>query len=192
MTLILFLIVLAILVFVHEVGHFVAAKIARMRVDEFGIGFPPTIASVQKGETKYALNIIPLGGYVKIFGESPSESEAGSLTDSRSFVSKNRGLQAMVLIAGILFNLIFAWMLYSVGFMTGMPTPTGGVLSEDLKDPKFLVISLYPDGPAEKAGVKSGDEIIFVGTEEEKVDPLTPATVRQFISTHPEQEITRS
>ncbi|OHA34505.1 MAG: hypothetical protein A2928_04255 [Candidatus Taylorbacteria bacterium RIFCSPLOWO2_01_FULL_45_15b] len=189
MTLILFLIVLAILVFVHEVGHFVAAKIARMRVDEFGIGFPPTIASVQKGETKYALNIIPLGGYVKIFGESPSESEAGSLTDSRSFVSKNRGLQAMVLIAGILFNMIFAWGLVSLGFMTGMPTASGGAPVTELKNPRLLVISLYPEGPAEIAGMKVGDELTFVGTPAESVAALEPQPVREFISSHPNEPI---
>ena len=69
MTIALFIIVLAVLIFAHEVGHFLAAKSVGVRVDEFGIGFPPRIFSVRKGETVYSLNLFPIGGFVKIFGE---------------------------------------------------------------------------------------------------------------------------
>lgn len=76
-SILIFLVVLVVLILVHEWGHFIAAKKTGMRVDEFGIGFPPTICSRQVGETKYSLNALPIGGYVKIFGEDGSEGEIG-------------------------------------------------------------------------------------------------------------------
>jgi regulator of sigma E protease len=85
-TIILFLIILAALIFVHELGHFTAAKIFGIRVDEFAIGFPPQIVSKKIGETKYAINLIPFGGYVKIFGENPDEESIAGADSTRSFV----------------------------------------------------------------------------------------------------------
>ena len=73
MSIILFLIALAVLVFVHELGHFLVAKKSGIRVDEFAIGFPPRIFGWTRGETKYVFNLIPFGGYVKIFGENPDD-----------------------------------------------------------------------------------------------------------------------
>ena len=82
-TTILFLIVLSVLVFVHELGHFLAAKFFKIRVDEFAIGFPPKVFSFKKGETTYALNALPLGGYVKIHGENPEDTTDPN--DQRNF-----------------------------------------------------------------------------------------------------------
>src|SRR3954465_12839212 len=96
-SIVLFLIVLAVLVFVHELGHFVVAKLSGIRVDEFAIGFPPRLFSFKKGETNYSINLIPFGGYVKMFGENPDEASLSGPDSARSFVNKNRGIQALVL-----------------------------------------------------------------------------------------------
>lgn len=188
MTIIIFLLVLGVLVFVHELGHFLAAKISKMRVDEFALGFPPRLFSIKKGETKYSINLLPLGGYVKIFGESPDPAKSEE-KDPRSFVSKNRGLQTFVLLAGILFNILFAWGLFSYGFITGIPTSSSAAPSERLENPRLLILSTYPDSPAQKVGLRSGDEILFVGTDSDKVEMINQDTVSQFINSHPGKDI---
>ena len=85
MSIILFIIILGILIFVHEFGHFIVAKKSGIRVDEFAIGFPPKIFSWVRGGTRYALNLIPFGGYVKIFGENP-EDESLDPNSKDSFI----------------------------------------------------------------------------------------------------------
>ena len=119
MTIILFLVVLAILIFVHELGHFMVAKKSGIRVDEFAIGFPPKVFSWIKGETKYVLNLIPFGGYVKIFGENPDDESMTGADSKRSFVNAKKWKQVCVLLAGVGMNVIFAWILISVSFMFG-------------------------------------------------------------------------
>src|SRR3989344_4879144 len=122
MSIIIFLIILAILVLVHEFGHFIVAKMCGIRVDEFGLGFPPRIFSVKLGETRYTLNLIPFGGFVKIFGENSHVESLSEADKSRSFIHKNRFIQAMVLVAGVAFNMIFAWLVISLGFSIGLPS----------------------------------------------------------------------
>src|ERR1700733_10588920 len=99
-----FLIVIVVLILVHELGHFIVAKLSGMRVDEFGIGYPPRALTLGKiGETEYTLNWLPFGGFVRIYGEDGlSETEA----TPRAFSSKPRILQALVLIAGIVMNVL--------------------------------------------------------------------------------------
>ncbi len=114
-TTILFIIVLGILILVHELGHFIFAKKTGMFVEEFAIGFPPRIFSKQFGETKYSIGLIPLGGFCKIKGEDSENKDA----NSRDFTKKPKWAQALVIIGGVLFNLIFAWILFSITFMIG-------------------------------------------------------------------------
>src|SRR5579872_3290406 len=111
MTIVIFIIIIAVLIFVHELGHFSLAKLFHIRVDEFAIGFPPKLASIKKGETVYALNLLPFGGYVKIFGEDPTEE--GVTESKNSFIGKRSSIQAAVMLGGIAFNIIFAWLLLS-------------------------------------------------------------------------------
>jgi len=122
MSVIIFLIALTVLVFVHELGHFLVAKWAGIRVDEFAIGFPPRLFSWQRGETRYSINLLPFGGFVKIFGENPDEASISGPDSTRSFVNKHRGLQAAVLVAGVAANVIFAWLLISISLMLGLTT----------------------------------------------------------------------
>src|SRR5688572_11307139 len=97
LSIILFILVLAGLILIHELGHFAAAKFFGIRVDEFSIGFPPRLFSVQKGETKYSLGLLFIGGYVRIHGEDPDEA-AG---DPRALSSRSRWVQALVVCAGV-------------------------------------------------------------------------------------------
>ena len=88
MSIIIFIIILAILIFVHELGHFLVAKKSGIRVDEFGLGFPPKIFAKKLGNTVYTLNAIPFGGFVKIFGEDPHSEEIKEEDRHTSFFYK--------------------------------------------------------------------------------------------------------
>ena len=167
MTIILFLIVLAVLIFVHELGHFIVAKKSGIRVDEFAIGFPPKIFSWTRGETKYVLNLIPFGGYVKIFGENPDEESISGEDSARSFVKAKKWKQVTVLFAGILFNIIFAWLLISTSFMFGSIVPVGAETSNYSKyitESQVILTSILTDSPADRAGLRQGDILLTVGT----------------------------
>ena len=163
-TIILFLIVLAILIFVHELGHFLSAKFFGIRVDEFAIGFPPQIISWKKGETKYVLNLIPFGGYVKIFGENPDEESINGTDSKRSFVNAKRWKQAIVLLSGIFMNIVFAWILISVSFNIGLLTSVEDQFRDQAQNVVVMVTSVQKDSPAEKAGLKSGDKILSISS----------------------------
>lgn len=166
MSIVIFIIILAVLIFAHELGHFLFAKIFRIRVDEFALGFPPTLLSKKIGETRYALNLIPFGGYVKIHGENPSEEpEADS---ERSMINKPKYIQALVLIAGILFNIILAWVLISISLASGLPTAIQGTVNPKYVQNVHVVIAdVIPNSPAEQAGIKKGDALIGNTTVEE-------------------------
>ena len=172
MTIILFLIILAVLVFVHELGHFTAAKYFGIRVDEFAIGFPPTIWSKQKGETKYSLNIIPFGGYVKIFGENPDDESMSGEDSARSLVNAPKWKQTIVLLAGIFMNIIFAWILISISFNIGLLTSIQDQYKNQARDVSVMVLSIAKDSPAFHAGMQEGDDIIAIRSD--KAEVLNP------------------
>ncbi len=161
-TTLLFLLVLSILVFVHELGHFLVAKLFKVRVDEFAIGFPPRIFSFKKGETEYALNSLPLGGYVKIHGENPDDSH--DKYDKRNFQNISWWKQVLILSAGVVFNLLFAWLLMSMSLFIGTSK-----VALDGVDPKYiqsdrqvLIHEVLKGSPAEKAGLVPGDYIVSI------------------------------
>lgn len=178
-TFLIFFVVLAALVFVHEVGHFLVAKASGIRVDEFGLGFPPRLFAKKKGETVYSLNAIPFGGFVKIFGEDGAHGAAAH--DPRSFARKHRGLQALTVVAGVLFNFLFAWKLFTIGFMIGLPTPAEpGTPPEETST---IVSEVLPGSPAETAGIRRGDRIVFVaGIKEARQDYPTPDDVHGLVA----------
>ncbi len=155
MSFITLIIVISILVFVHELGHFIAAKLSKVRVDEFAIGFPPKLFSFKWGETLYTVNLILLGGFVKIFGETPDADSIAGPDSGRSFVNKNRGLQAIILIAGIAMNIAFAWILLSGSLMLGVREATD---NPELAS-SVLVAEVVQGSPAERAGLIANDVI---------------------------------
>ncbi len=162
MTVVIFLIVLAILIFVHELGHFLFARMAGIRVDEFALGFGPKIFSFKKGETVYALNLIPFGGYVKIFGENPDEESIIGKDSGRSFVHAKKIHQILTLSAGVLFNFIFAWILITLSFNFGVLASYESYpkYTNLMSDPRITITYVSENSPAQKSGLKPGDAIL--------------------------------
>jgi regulator of sigma E protease len=151
----IFIVVLVLLILVHELGHFVVAKLSRMRVDEFGIGFPPRALRIAKvGETEYTLNWLPLGGFVRIYGE-----DGAHVSEPRSFPARPRILQALVLVAGIAMNLLFAYVLITGALITGTPRALSADEIARASDLQLAVANVLPGSPAEGAGVMPGDVI---------------------------------
>src|SRR6476660_8707770 len=119
-TLLAFAFVLGVLVFVHELGHFLAAKRVGIRVLKFQLGFNPTIISVRRGDTEYGIGALPLGGFVKMAGESPEEAHEGRPDE---FMSKSKWQRFQVLIMGPAMNLLLAFVLTAVVLYQGAEVP---------------------------------------------------------------------
>ncbi|MBD3299499.1 MAG: RIP metalloprotease RseP [candidate division Zixibacteria bacterium] len=144
--------VLGVLIFVHELGHFLVAKWAGIKVERFSLGFPPKMIGKTVGETEYCLSWVPLGGYVKMAGENPEESEITG--DPREFMSKSVGTRFWVIAAGPLMNFVAAVLIFI------------GVLwlhGRDVPDPNSVIVGpVIEDGPADQVGIQSGDAILAV------------------------------
>lgn len=191
MSIILFIIILAALILVHELGHFIAAKRAGVRVDEFGIGFPPRLWQKKIGETVYSVNAFPIGGFVKIFGEDPNEESMNGKDSSRSLTHKKRYVQAWIIGAGVVFNLLFAWILISFGFMAGLPySVDDSKYGSRVQNPQLTITQVMPNTPAEKAGLKGGDIIIDLVSDKDSLGNPRVETTQKFIASHEEITLT--
>ena len=187
MSVILFFVVLVVLIVVHELGHFLAAKLAGIRVDEFGLGFPPKLFGRRLGETEYSINALPFGGFVKIFGENLNDESQNGPDRARSFVHKQKWVQAAVLVAGVFCNLLLAWGLFTLGFMLGMPTSVEEAKGRVLTDVRLVATSILPDSPAASAGIKIGDRLRSLSESGEVIELKSPEDVSAFISSHGEK-----
>ncbi len=176
LTAIIFIIVLGVLIFVHELGHFLAARASGIRVDAFKIGFGPRIIHWKKGETEYGINLIPFGGFVKIHGENPDEESISGPDAGRSFVNKPRWKQVMVLVAGVTFNFLFAWLLYTGAFLSGVTATSDGFEKyvDRFENNRIMITYVSADSPAGKAGFVVGDVIKLV------VKPASVSTSDSF------------
>lgn len=190
MSIIIFLIVLAVLILAHEFGHFIVAKKSGVRVDEFGLGFPPKLFSTKRGETMYSVNLIPFGGFVKIFGENPDEDSLSGPESERSFIRKPKLIQAAIISAGVFFNFLLAWLLLSFGFLAGLPVslddlPKGAIVKEE----RLVISGIAKKSPAEEAGLLEGDAILFLKDREGAVAQKTPSGIQSFIALREGEEL---
>jgi len=210
MNILIFLVILLILVVSHEFGHFIVAKLNKIRVDEFSFGFPPKLFGKKIGETTYNFNLLPLGGYVKIFGENLDEAdllEVGFMdkektperveSEQRSMANKPKYIQAFVLLAGVAMNFLVAWILFSVGFISGLPTSVGAVPKGAIVENQAITItSVSPNSPAEKGGIKTGDKILSLDTKTDSTkllsSNLNTDNIQNFVKSHGEEEVTVS
>jgi len=147
-----FIIVLGVLIFVHEFGHFITAKLFNIKVLKFSLGFGPQIVAKQFGETEYRIGILPLGGYVKMLGEQPGEEISGEDRD-RSFSDQPVFKRFLVVLAGPLFNLLSAILIFFFIFaIVGLPQPIPGT----------EIGQVAEQSPAQKAGFLPGDIITAI------------------------------
>jgi regulator of sigma E protease len=186
--------ILGLLVFVHEFGHFITAKWAGIRVEEFGMGFPPTLVSIRKRErggwevmwfgrsreidtsstlnplygtsggpsrnradasdrTMYSLNLLPIGGFVRLSGEMGDAYDENGIYDPKSFAAKSAGKRLIVLVAGVVMNFLLAIVLFTVAYTGGQPVGNS---------PEPIIGSLESGSPAQLAGLQVGDRVLSV------------------------------
>lgn len=199
LTVITFFLLLSILVFVHELGHFLVAKWSGVFVEEFGFGLPPRMVGKKFGETVLSFNWLPIGGFVKLFGEDESTDKEyleaqkklgnkfpANFLKSRSFQSKSKKVRAAILSAGVIMNLVLAVGITTFLLTQGVQEPTG----------KVVVERIVSGSPAEKAGLQVGD--VIMGLEKyPKITleittpyrPTTPASLIEFVNKHKGKEI---
>jgi regulator of sigma E protease len=198
-TIITFILVLSVLVFVHEFGHFYSARKLGVKVEEFGFGFPPRAFGFYKrvdgqwrtvkgnvevtdaADTIYSINWLPLGGFCKIKGEDGGDKAPDS------FVSKPIWKRITIISAGVLMNIVLAAVIFSIGYMIGLPQ---GIDSSDkraiVSDRKIVVVQVVENSPAWSAGLKEGDEIVSIDGQ----TFLNDAELREYTGAKPGQEAT--
>lgn len=180
LTVVLFLIILSVLVLVHEAGHFLAARILGVHVEEFGLGFPPRAVGWKRGRVLYSLNWLPLGGFVKLKGE---QGEAQN--DPDSFAAQHVWKRLTILVAGVAMNFVLAIILLTASFAVGMPqivdTHTPG--AANASGARIQIVSVAPQSPAERAGIGLGDTVVTIdGSAFEQI-----ADFQQYVSERPDQ-----
>lgn len=182
MFILVFLITILILVLVHELGHFIAAKRFNIKVLEFGFGLPPRFLGKRIGETIYSLNWLPFGGFVRLLGED--ETEKTALENERSFAAQKVAKRIVVVASGVVMNLILAWILFWIvlgaqNFKTQIPllSPHRFVGVTQIDEKIVLIGEVTPGSPAKLAGIASGDRVIaFNDSQIEDADQLVKKT----------------
>jgi regulator of sigma E protease len=168
-TILVFIGLLLVLVLAHEFGHFLAAKKAGCRVEEFAFGFKPRLFSREFGGTTYSFNLLPIGGYVKIEGENMDESAPGPT----SFASKSAGWRILILAAGVLMNILLAYILLTWQALVGVPTLITEENKHTLQDFKTYISMVIPESPAQSAGLAPLDRVVRIeGVNNPTIDDI--------------------
>jgi regulator of sigma E protease len=154
----LVILIFGLIVFVHELGHFLAARRSGVEVEEFGFGFPPRIFGRKVGRTLYSINLIPLGGFVRLKGEDSADKAKGSF-GAASFRNKSK-----ILLAGVGMNALTAYVIFLFLAATGLPPVLADQFSFGTptyaQPPRVMAVAVDPGSPADKAGIKRGDLIV--------------------------------
>jgi len=174
--------VFALLVLVHEFGHFITAKWAGIRVDEFAIGFPPRLFSFTRGETTYSINALPIGGYVRMPGENGETTNAAGAYDPRAFASKPASKRLIVLLAGVTMNFLLAIVFFTAAEAVGQV------------ELRPVIATVSANSPAAAAGLVKGDTFLSIDGQPVKyfsdVQKLTSAHVAQALTQNPDATTT--
>jgi regulator of sigma E protease len=217
-TIIIFIAILALLVLVHEFGHFIVAKKSGMTVEEFGFGFPPRVLGIQKingnwkivwgtrkptsesmpaemlspalqnkaepNSTIYSINLIPLGGFVRILGENNEDEN-----NEGSFINKSFTKRFLTLVAGVIMNVLLAWAIFSVGYMVGLPVAVDSAsnipANTTFTNPQIAILDVVSGLPADKAGVKPNDIILSI--DGQRFSDVTG--VQNYVKGHTSKEL---
>ncbi len=184
MTILLVIAILVLLIVVHELGHFLVAKWTGVRVEEFGVGYPPRAFLFGKwGRTEYTLNWLPFGGFVRLYGDDGNfDRGKGSIVDAK------RSVQALILVAGVLANTLLAWFLFSSALVIGVPTlvdkPSPGEATH------LFVSDIVPNSPIASSGIERGDEILLVTDQKgQKLAALTPEGMLEYVKARGGQKL---
>jgi regulator of sigma E protease len=157
-----------------------------MRVDEFAIGFPPKLFSIKKGETEYSFNALPIGGFVRIFGENPDAILEEEGDKSRAFGSRPLWAQALVLVAGVTMNIVLAWVLFVVTFMMGVPT---SVDENSATDEAVLYVNNVLENSPLFGQIDPGAEILGLAAGDHELPSPTPTQFSEFIQNHGDEDV---
>ncbi len=191
---------LGVLVFVHELGHFIVARKSGMGVHEFGFGFPPRVVGIQKVDGKwkivwgkkqlssestvYSINAIPFGGFVRIMGEDNDEAN-----DPKSFTNKSFAARFFTLAAGVVMNVLTAWVILSIGFMVGLPVAIDQTSNlpkgSEFNNQHILIGEIKSGSAAEQAGLQNGDVIKLVNKQSFTEIPA----LQEYIKSHQGESI---
>ena len=208
-TIISFILILGFMIFVHEMGHFVMARVMGVKAEEFGFGFPPRVFGVvfnehtkkwdfirgnkkigKRKDTIYSLNWIPLGGFVKILGEDgdPIKDKHGK-KDPQSFSSQAIWKRIVILAAGVVMNFLGAILILSFGFFIGLPQAVEDDASGRLKDPKIQVVEIAKESPASSMGLAPGDQLVALAAGNEIVAAKSVDEAVVFLERHAGSEV---
>ena len=186
LTIIVFILILGILIFAHEFGHFISAKKSGVKVEEFGFGFPPRVFGFKKGETTYSLNLFPIGGFVKIYGEERGEKITKS---KRAFYNRPAWQRAIILVAGVFMNLLIAAVFLSIVHSIGVPSFIEKGQEANYRNIQIQIVEAAKNSPAERAGIRIGDAILGLSFGQESVQVKEIEDVQNFIAGHIGEEI---
>jgi regulator of sigma E protease len=184
MTALLVIGIFVALIVVHEFGHFLVAKLTGVRVEEFGIGYPPRALSLGTwGGTEYTINWLPFGGFVRLYGD-----EETSQMGHGSYQKASRGVRALILVAGVAMNAVLAWLLFAwalhLGIAQVIDTPVPGETAH------LYIADVVPGSPAAASGIAMGDELVDLQDQAgEHISELSPSGVVEFVSSRAGKEL---
>jgi regulator of sigma E protease len=174
---------LIILIIFHELGHFLLAKKFGVRVEEFGIGYPPRLFGKKFGETIYSLNLIPFGAFVRLSGETEKND------DPKSFSQQSVWKRILIALGGVFSFWIISSVLFAFVFSVGAPVAVEDEADSNLLNPKIQIVDIAKDSPAEKAGLIIGDTIKELEFGGERIIPLKIKEVQDFTNLHLGEEL---
>ncbi len=178
------------LMIIHEFGHFIIAKKFGVKVEEFGIGYPPRIFGKKFGETLYSINLIPLGAFVKIYGEEGLPAQAGGIDDYRSFSNLAIWKRILIVLGGVIAFWVAAIVIFSILFGIGASVPVGDQDITDGSSVNVKIIVVEKDSPAESVGLKSGDTLISLNNSTSGVKINKISDFQNFVKDNKGKSIT--